>query len=60
MTFLSLCDASNAAELVVLDDAVAHHQGQRIAGGQVICAEGMVTQDPMRSVTLEVIKRPRA
>jgi DNA polymerase III alpha subunit len=54
MLFVSLCDASGVAELVVFDNAVTHHHGRPITCGHVICAQGMVTHDQGRGVTLEV------
>jgi DNA polymerase III alpha subunit len=53
MLFLSLCDASGLAELVLFD-TVAQRAGRDLHTGHVICAHGHITNDQGRGVTLEV------
>ncbi len=53
MLFVSLCDASGVAELVLFD-AEAEAQGRDLHTGHVICAHGHITHDQGRGVTLEV------
>jgi len=55
MMFLSVCDASGVAELAVFDATVLHERSQNIRCEQTICAHGVVMQDHMRGVTLEVV-----
>ncbi len=53
MLFLSVCDASGVAELVLFDpDALP--MSRDLACGHVICAAGRVTHDHERSSTLDV------
>jgi DNA polymerase III alpha subunit len=53
MLFVTVCDASGVAELVLFD-VVARREGRDIGNGQVICATGGVTDDQVRGITLEV------